>query len=241
MNKALSVTLFVGLVLSLITSDAQAGKRPPRRRARPGVELLPPPPPRHVPPRLQVAYVPAPAPRAIVVAEDPRPAPRAAFVAPYIGVAGSASTVASGQGSLRNPGGGVDAFLGFDLGSRAGLELSWSSSFRSGEGLRSAIHSIATEGKVFALQAGSMVRPYLSLGAGALFFYPDLDFPRMVGGPMLTAGLGIDLNVGSHVFLGAKVSWKGMYIDDAMAVGISHQETAFLNDLGGAIRLGFRF
>jgi hypothetical protein len=161
--------------------------------------------------------------------------------APYLGIGGSAGTIAGGVGSLRHAGGGLDAFVGVELGRWAALEVDWASSWRSGDEVRSVLHSITVEGKAFALPSGSAVRPYVSFGAGAYMLQPDLQVHQMVAGPALAAGIGADVVIGGHFLIGAKVGWRGMYVDDAPRIGMHDRPTAFLNDVSGTIRAGFRF
>lgn len=145
------------------------------------------------------------------------------------------------MGAVADPGAGFDVFLGVEVGRWAAIEFDWASGFRSGPNQRSALHSVTIEGKVFALPAGSVVRPYLSLGAGASVVHPDLDFARVLAGPALTAAVGADLVLGNHLLLGARLGWRGMYVDDAAALGPFEHRTAFLNDMSGSVRVGFRF
>ena len=233
----------------------------PRRQAGPPARAwspAPPPPARYVPSR--PSYVPgtvyaapvyAPAvayaepgygygPEAEVAEPVALPAPA---LHAYLGAGALGGVVGmpDGMSTASRAGGGFEAFAGIEVGRHAGLEFNWSGTFLGREdGTRASVHGGTVDAHFYLLGPQSVIRPYLSAGLGGFMMFPDRDAASYVPAFGLDAGAGVDVNLG-HLLVGARVSWRGLYVDDAARMGGAVASHAFLNDVIGTVRVGLRF
>ena len=205
---------------------------PGRTSVRPSyyVPAPPPPPPAYVPP-----------PRAVVVDPVVVPGPDAGL---YLGI-GGVGGILSGRpdgASFGNPGGGFELFSGVELSPWAALEFNWTVSSHAGDAdRRAALHSLTLDALVFLTHSQGLFRPYVSFGGGAFLLSPDVKADRVLAGPGIDAGIGFDLRPLPMFSVGARLSWRGMYLGDGEALGAPARESAFLNDVIGTIRVGVHF
>lgn len=229
--RHLSLTVIV-LMLGLET--IAYAKPPPRKRPIAYVPAIPmrvtvSPPPRAAPPPIEVV---APAP--------PPPVP----VNAYLSVGGIASIITGSLGNkgINYSGGGFEVSLGAEVRQWVAFELNYSLSFHNkDEGRRDGLHTLMLETHAFLSR--NRVRPYALIGLGAFFLNPDTKNPEseILTGPGIQLGVGIDIKVAKALSIGAKLSWRGMYLDDAEIYGAPPKTQAFLNDVNGIARFQIHF
>jgi len=178
-----------------------AAKRPPRRRYYP---RRPPPRRVYVPPR----YVPAPR----------RPVERQYRPLMHFGIGVHGASILededSGSSSAFDTGGGFSLDFGWRLGSSFSLDLGLSTSFHDvGYTVDAAnLTSITIDGRFFLSDWNQRLQPYLQAGLGAyVLSYADNDEP--FSGPGFQLGGGVDLYLSRGVSIGAKLLYRGAYVE----------------------------
>lgn len=233
------IAALIGMALILaVPALADARPRPPDRRSfgyRPAY-VSPPP-------RAQVysrGYRPA-----VVVTEAQPLQPVESVVRGYLGVAGVAGWVGGDTGARSfgtSMSGGFDLFGGVELGQWVAVELDWRYlSLRDETYVRTSLNQLTAGAKVFVLPKDWRVRPYAALGAGLAVLSPLEPYrPRPVG-LGLDLGVGADVTISRHFAIGAKLSWRPMFLDDADLGAPRGAGRSDLHDLSLSMRLQVTF
>ncbi len=236
MKTTLHLAVLLGLVLATAApASADAYPRYPYPSYPPPRYVPPPPPPRAQPYdrgySSDITYA--------------APASVDSGVHGYLGVGGAMGWV-GGDTGVRSFGGsvagGFDLFGGVELGQWLALELDWRYlSLRDDAYTRSSLNEVTAGAKVFMLPRGWPVRPYAALGVGLAVLSPlERNGPRPLG-PALDLGVGADIPIGRHFAVGAKLSWRPMFLDASdLGAPQGAGRTAF-NDLSLSLRMQVTF
>jgi hypothetical protein len=235
MKNSFLLATFLGMAVLLIV-PARAGAYPRYRdRRTPGY------PPAYVapPPRAQ--------PQARYAPYDEGSASRTVDtgIHGYVGIGGVAGWVGGDTGARTFGGsmaGGFDLFGGVELGRWVALELDWRYlALRDDAYVRTSLNQVTAGAKVFLLPDGWRVRPYAAIGLGLAVLSPlATDRPRPVG-PSLDLGVGVDVPLASHFAIGAKMSWRPMFLDASDLGAPRGAGRTDLHDLSLSLRVQVTF
>ncbi len=247
-----------------IAASERAHRRPPEESARtvaerpPHYRRTPPPHYRRTPPphyrrtpRRRVIHhyhlAPAPAPAPAPAAVRPRQPivdPRSSI---YFGIGALANMVVRGDAQITQfikTGGGFNLFFGYRFNEYVALELGGMFSFHGTT--RSDIESGTLNGftgdvKVFVLPSSRRVEPFVQLGLGGYLFARPRFEGNELAGAGLQAGGGVDIRLNRTLAVGARLLYRGIYLDNADATYWHRYESVFMNLVTADLNLQLHF
>jgi opacity protein-like surface antigen len=184
--------------------------------------------------------VPYGEPRGTVVAEPAYA--RDPFVRGYLGL-GAAVGWLGGSTGVRSFGtsGGFDLHGGLEIGRWAAVELGWRFlATRDDVRERALLNAITLGAKAYLLPDG-IVKPYVFGGVGVFVLSPLTAAHDAPVGPGLDLGIGADFNLSDHFALGARLSWRPAFLDEADLGLPTGSGVATLHDVSWTMRAQVRF
>lgn len=211
-------------VLAPATASAEEGGDAQTELA----ERRPPPAYRPGPPAYRPVRPYRPAPRRVYVVPTYAPRPRRVAEIAYnpmfhFGVGVNGTSVLSADGSQLtdglDSGAGFEMSFGWRLAPRFSLDFTWLMSFHDAAvgaaGPEAALTSLSVDGRFFLVDRSRQTQPYVQLGVGAYILGTDSwDFNALTGAGFQLGG-GVDFYLSRYVSIGAKVLYRGAYLDNA--------------------------